>query len=145
MNKLYSYIIVLLVFLLSSCNRDNSNSSDEELLFLNEPDIGLFSAKKYLVRYNVMDFQIAVNRGRKAIRIQNDIQNEYFNVDFKYIPNRGSNSSAYVYCHSTSFQGSLQLSLEVIRRTSDRVWLWDSDKNTGIILYSKDLEAVLNF
>lgn len=134
-------VIIITVAIMHSC-RENVIEIDslEKELFLRESQEGIYKEGKALFLYRESHNQKALNPKRIQYRIQTDEQDTCLNVALEALP---ESAGAYVTT-SIDYRSPGELisnmsHLECSRMEDSRIWLWNRDNLTGIILDTEGL------
>lgn len=135
-NMITAAATILLVFSLQSC-RENVIQIDsvEKKMFLQESLEGIYSNGAPLFQFKGTYHQKAVNSFRLQYRIQTDEQDTCLNIILDALPkSAGVHITTYVDYRSPGELISDMSHFECSRIQDDRLWLWNSDNLTGIIM-----------
>ena len=118
----------------SACNK--TPSYDGQLSsFMANNSVGLYSMERSSFRYDSTDCQIVRNESRKMIRMQKDDQSQLVNATFSTMhfgfEQAVNIKVAYV---SPSYTSSFNMAAYLVQMQDGLYWLWDSDKNIGLII-----------
>lgn len=130
-----SIAVILAALLLLGCDPERPQKSASLEDFLQKKEAGLVGYGKYMFRYSHEDCQICVNKRRKHVRLQNDKQSYYVHVELSNFPNTIKEKLEVTLSYSLGGdQVNSIYNMEVMESKSDKIWLWDNKKHTGIIL-----------
>lgn len=123
-----------LSLLLVGCNRDNVDKGLEaKKNFLTLTEYGVFANGNYTFAYNEKDYQIAFDEEDNTVRLQKDDMSSYIIIELDSAPTMGAIVKADVSGKGISTANGVEM--EVVKTTSDGVWLWDKKAMTGYIIY----------
>ena len=132
--------IILLAFmaaLLFSCEEKQPVISPEQNSFMEKVDDGLVIGTAYKLKFNELTHQMSVNSQRKIYRLQSDNQSEYFVAKYSQ---SSTNIGEVLPITIESYNGTLtseSLDMEVVKMVGMRLWLWNNEKQTGVIIRTK--------
>lgn len=129
-------VIILSAIALHSC-RENIIEIDslEKERFLREDQEGIYKNGKALFLYRESHNQKALNPQRIQYRIQTDEQDTCLNVALEALPgNTGVHITTSIDYRSPGELISNMSNLECSRIENSRIWLWNKDNLTGIII-----------
>ena len=119
---------------LSSCiNNDVDKALEAKKSFETQTEFGIYKDGKYTFAYNDKDYQIVYNESRKTVRLQKDDMTEYAIVTLNSTPAQGA--TVEVSVQGKGVTAVKNASMEVIKTSTDCIWLWDKPGLTGYILY----------
>lgn len=127
---------ILLALCCTSCRDDAIDiDSMEKEAFLNENREGIYRNGKAMFIYNSSRHQKAANMSRMQYRIQTDEQDTCLNITLEAIPkSTGVHITTSIDYRSPGELISSMNHLECSRIQKDRLWLWNPDNLTGIIM-----------
>ncbi len=135
---LYLLAAFTLVFTSVSCESADALSAEAQS-FMDYTVQGAYkmsTGSKYV--YDKTTQQTSIRTGASfgfQFKLQNDEQASYFVVKTSKTPSTvGETLSATVTTKSIVFLDSQTLSLEVIKISGSKAWLWSSDKQTGLLI-----------
>ncbi len=117
---------------LSGGDDDDDDTPQEQ--FMGKREFGFYDQSSEIRVYEEYKDQIVVHSSGLIYRIQNDDQSNYWHVVFSSANlSVGSSQDIQIQTNVDSYSGTY--SVEVVKANS-KVWLWDADKEFGIIVPS---------
>lgn len=129
-------LAVFVVVLAVSCRDDNRRGKSASVKdFVGKQDAGLFGYGGFLFRYSEKNCQISFNRQRRQLRLQDDGQTGYLNVVFGKFPSSGEKAVDVEMRYKAGGDEIIYADrMEIVQVSDDKIWLWDSKDNMGVIL-----------
>lgn len=130
-------LLVIASLFMLSCNKSNKENTDQLEQFLQRNESGLWGYGGFLFKYTSNTCQFSINVQRRQIRMQDDSQQDYINVQFASFP--------------PAIEGEVELQLRykvgneentrncimtAVKSQGNKIWLWDMQGNIGIIIPS---------
>ncbi len=128
--------ILPVVLFCIACNIDGPEGEAAKLEeFLKKEQAGLYGMGGYLFRYSQENCQISVNKRRLSVRLQNDNQSNYVHIKLSGFPATPKEKIEVGLSYNVGGE-DLQDNciMEVVNCGTDKMWLWDNKKHTGLIL-----------
>lgn len=128
--------VILLLFCCTAC-RDNAIEIDsmEKETFLNQNREGIYRNGNPLFVFNASRHQKASNSARLQYRMQTDEQDTCLNITLEAIPkSSGVHITTSIDYRSPGELISSMNHLECSKVQKNRLWLWNPDNLTGIIM-----------
>ena len=128
------YIIFVIFFF--SCNPPEIKiDSKEKEKFLFSTEVGFYLGGKGEILYDKETHQISTNRKRKQIRIQNDTQTEFVDINMQNRPHSlGVHTIIDFHILNNGEISSFSQLYECSKINSEYYWLWNSETKTGFII-----------
>ena len=130
-----SILLLVLLMLAVSCSKDSPGKPVELEDFVQKQECGLVGYGGYLFKYSDARCQLAINRMRRYVRMQNDDQTDYVHVVLSKFP---STEDVHVGVDLKYRLGEDEISnsiqMECVHFSGHNVWMWDNVKKMGIIL-----------
>ena len=129
-------IVLLLCVALSSCRKERDGDSMGLQEFLKREECGLFGHGGFLFRYMEEHCQFSINAIRKQVRMQDDAQSDYVNIQFTAFPSPSAEGVEVLLRYKVGDEEiSCKHYMEIVRQEEDKFWLWDNSANLGIITW----------
>ena len=129
-----SFAALALTLLLASCGRDDTDKALEaKKSFETQTAYGIYTDGAYSFAYNDKDYQIAYNEGDRTVRLQKDDMSTYAIITLDSTPTNGATVQLSV--QGKGVTAVKPTKMDVIKTTSDCVWVWDKASLTGYIFY----------
>ncbi len=135
--KIGLYIIIFVFPFIFSCDRnENPENKISVEYFAGQVNIGVYLDGNNIFAYNESEYQIALNRMRKVLRLQTDGQEHYVNMLFSVFPLPGEGMRVNIDMNYKTLKDQRIISLVpvIIKKRDGKYWLWDEDMKIGIIL-----------
>ena len=126
--------LLLMCLLFSSCKKENNTDPMGLQEFLKREDCGLFGHGGFLFRYNESHCQFSINSMRRQVRMQDDTQSDYVNIQFTVFPTPSAEGVELLLRYKVGDDEiSSRCFMEIVKYESDKFWLWDKEAGLGII------------
>lgn len=118
-----------------SCVRDDTEKKALEAKqnFEMITDYGIYANGQYTFNYNEAEYQIAFNESNNTVRLQKDDMSTYAIFSLDSTPTKGATVQLTVQGKGVSTVKATQM--EVVKTSSDGVWIWDKPALTGYYIY----------
>ncbi|MCI2082430.1 MAG: hypothetical protein LKK19_01135 [Bacteroidales bacterium] len=128
--------LVAVMLLATGCPTVIPGLSETQLNFSQCSGKGIVRGYSYLMEYDSGRHQISTNPGRGNFRIQSDDQSEMFNVTCtqSFALKKIVYCEVYFVSEGEFIEENLNFQVIKIDYTSSLAWLWNGNKNMGIIM-----------
>ncbi len=133
-------VAAMVLILFYGCQKSAEAPTPEHENFEEFTEEGLILQNRYKFMYDEQSCQRLINRKRRIIHLQTDTQSAYMRIQVEsqnYInPAEGDILSlviTYKSSNSTNKQ-TITSSMTVLKVVESKVWLWNQEQKTGIIL-----------
>lgn len=129
-------ILLASVVLLAAvaCSKSGTDGPVDTHALLEKDAPGVYRNDDNVFLYDEDIHQIAFNALRRTFRIQNTAQDRYLHCALDADPVVGQQVAIDVTTRSIASFPSQQLTAEVLRRDEGKVWLWDEQSGTGLVI-----------
>lgn len=128
-------IMAAALLMLLSCRDTEKPAGSQLQQFLEMDGSGLWGYGGYLFKYSHQNCQFSINPVRRQIRMQEDGQQYYLNIQFASFPPA---TEGEIELHLTYKAGNEEnrrnCIMTIERSEGDKLWLWDTQNNMGIII-----------
>ncbi|MBO5902816.1 MAG: hypothetical protein J6Q40_02305 [Tidjanibacter sp.] len=130
-----SLVALAFSLILAGCWGDDT---DEKALkakqdFETLTNYGIYANGQYTFKYTDEDYQIAFNESNNSVRLQKDDMTTYAIFSLDSAPSKGAMVQLTVQGKGVSTVKATQM--EVVKTSSDGVWIWDKTSLTGYYIY----------
>ena len=116
--------LLLMCLLFSSCKKENNTDPMGLQEFLKREDCGLFGHGGFLFRYNESHCQFSINSMRRQVRMQDDTQSDYVNIQFTVFPTPSAEGVELLLRYKVGDDEiSSRCFMEIVKYESDKFWL----------------------
>ena len=130
-------LVIAAMLLLLSCRKAENDSGSHLEQFLKMEESGLWGYGGYLFKYSYKNCQFSINPMRKQIRMQEDGQQYYVNIQFAVFPPASEGEIELQLTYRSGNEENQRKCIMTARKSEDnRLWLWDAQNNMGIIIPS---------
>lgn len=128
-------LLVIAIFLMLSCRKSNTETQDQLQHFLQRSEAGLWGYGGFLFKYSPQSCQFSINVMRRQVRMQEDSQQDYINIQFAVFPPavEGYTEMKLTYKVGNE-ENSRNCTMAVMKNQDNKIWLWDEQNNMGIII-----------
>lgn len=134
-SKVALFIVVMMMAM--SCRKSNNENADQLEQFLQRNESGLWGYGGYLFKYSAQNCQFAINVNRRQIRMQEDSQQDYINLQFAVFPPTAEDEVELLLTYKVgNEENSRNCVMTTVRSEGNKIWLWDYQNNMGIIIPS---------
>ena len=130
-------ILVAALIMLLSCHKTEVTGENQLQQFLEMEKSGLWGYGGYLFKYSNRNCQFSINPMRKQIRMQEDGQQYYVNIQFAVFPPASEGEiELQLTFRSGNEENQRKCIMTAKKNEENRLWLWDAQNNMGIIIPS---------
>lgn len=118
-----------------ACVKEEGDTGDNGADKMIEKEVlGLYVNGKDVLVYDRTLHQYAFNTKRNTFRIQNSAQNRLFVCEMSETPSVGKEVEVVITTKGISNFKDASIEMEVLKETDGRVWLYDSESKTGLVV-----------
>ncbi len=134
--KLFLLLFVLCAALVS-CRKTpagNGGSVDKKE-FVKKSSYGLVGYGGYLFKFSDNECQISINKRRKIMRMQNDLQTDYVHMVFAANPTGVEKTVQVEIRYRVGADENIcSAVMDNVKVTEKKMWLWDGDRGLGLVI-----------
>ncbi|MBR5183343.1 MAG: hypothetical protein IKW15_02590, partial [Bacteroidales bacterium] len=103
--------------------------------FLEMEESGLWGYGGYLFKYSHKNCQFSINPARRQIRMQEDGQQYYVNIQFAVFPPASEGEIDLQLTYRSGNEENLRKCIMTAQKNEEnKLWLWDAQNNMGVII-----------
>ena len=128
-------IMAAVLLMLLSCKDTEKPGGSQLQQFLEMDGSGLWGYGGYLFKYSHQNCQFSINPARRQIRMQEDGQQYYINIQFaSFPPATGGEIELQLTYKAGNEENRRSCTMTVEKTEDNKLWLWDAPNNLGIII-----------
>lgn len=123
------------LLVLLSCRKTEDTGGSQLQQFLEMEESGLWGYGGYLFKYSHKNCQFSINPVRRQIRMQEDGQQYYVNIQFAVFPPASEGEIELQLTYRSGNEENLRKCIMTAQKNEEnKLWLWDAQNNMGVII-----------
>ena len=123
------------LLVLLSCRKTEDTGGSQLQQFLEMEESGLWGYGGYLFKYSHKNCQFSINPARRQIRMQEDGQQYYVNIQFAVFPPASEGEIDLQLTYRSGNEENLRKCIMTAQKNEEnKLWLWDAQNNMGVII-----------
>ena len=123
------------LLVLLSCRKTEDTGGSQLQQFLEMEESGLCGYGGYLFKYSHKNCQFSINPARRQIRMQEDGQQYYVNIQFAVFPPASEGEIELQLTYRSGNEENLRKCIMTAQKNEEnKLWLWDAQNNMGVII-----------
>ena len=128
-------IVAAALLVLLSCRKTEDTGGSQLQQFLEMEESGLWGYGGYLFKYSHKNCQFSINPVRRQIRMQEDGQQYYVNIQFAVFPPASEGEIELQLTYRSGNEENLRKCIMTAQKNEEnKLWLWDAQNNMGVII-----------
>ena len=128
-------IVAAALLVLLSCRKTEDTGGSQLQQFLEMEESGLWGYGGYLFKYSHKNCQFSINPARRQIRMQEDGQQYYVNIQFAVFPPASEGEIELQLTYRSGNEENLRKCIMTSQKNEEnKLWLWDAQNNMGVII-----------
>ena len=128
-------IVAAALLVLLSCRKTEDTGGSQLQQFLEMEESGLWGYGGYLFKYSHKNCQFSINPARRQIRMQEDGQQYYVNIQFAVFPPASEGEIDLQLTYRSGNEENLRKCIMTAQKNEEnKLWLWDAQNNMGVII-----------
>ena len=128
-------IVAAALLVLLSCRKTEDTGGSQLQQFLEMEESGLWGYGGYLFKYSHKNCQFSINPARRQIRMQEDGQQYYVNIQFAVFPPASEGEIELQLTYRSGNEENLRKCIMTAQKNEEnKLWLWDAQNNMGVII-----------
>lgn len=123
------------LLVLLSCRKTEDTGGSQLQQFLEMEESGLWGYGGYLFKYSHKNCQFSINPVRRQIRMQEDGQQYYVNIQFAVFPPASEGEIELQLTYRSGNEENMRKCIMTAQKNEEnKLWLWDAQNNMGVII-----------
>ena len=128
-------IVVIALLMLLSCRKTEETGGSQLQQFMEMKESGLWGYGGYLFKYSQRNCQFSINPMRRQIRMQEDGQLYYVNIQFAAFPPASEGEIELQLTYRLGNEENSRKCIMTAQKCEEyRLWLWDAQNDLGVII-----------